>query len=131
MKGVKGRETDHREVAPPGQDSCQPGPDMTSSEGEAVRHSQWWGVLGAGIGGQVRGGVSRIAARAWLGCFPPSTPGRCFFLCLLVTHHCISASQNYIFYLSGLSASANLGTIFVSLLLNGLESSRGLYRKVF
>lgn len=29
------------EVAPPGQDSCQPGPDMTSTEGEAGRHSQW------------------------------------------------------------------------------------------
>ena len=54
-KRVNGREIDYREEAPPGQDSCQPGPDMTSAEGEAGRHSQWWGVSGAGIRGQFRG----------------------------------------------------------------------------
>lgn len=41
------------EVAPPGQDSCQPGPDMTSAEGEAGRHSQWVG----GVRGWHQGAV--------------------------------------------------------------------------
>lgn len=64
----KGREIDYREVAPPGQDSCQPGPDMTSAEGEAGRHSQWWGVVRVWHQGAVQRGASSIAvhARLWL-----------------------------------------------------------------
>lgn len=30
---------------------------MTSAEGEAGRHSQWWGVSGAGIRGQLEGSL--------------------------------------------------------------------------
>lgn len=105
-RGVKGREIDYREVVPPGQDSCQPGPDMTSAEGEAGRNSQWWGVSGAGIRGQFRGESPALLPMPGFGCFPPSLPGSCFFLCLLVMHHCVSASQNLgTVYLIGLSNS--------------------------
>lgn len=59
-----------REVFPSGQDSCQPGPDMTSAEGEAGRPAQpvvVWGVRG-GRQGAVQRGVSSTAvhARLWL-----------------------------------------------------------------
>lgn len=60
------REIDYTEVAPPGQDSCQPGPDMTSTEGEAGRHSQWWGVIRGGHQGAVQRGASSIAVHARL-----------------------------------------------------------------
>lgn len=45
---------------------------MTSAEGEAGRHSQWWGVSGAGIRGWHQGAVQRgassiaVHARLWL-----------------------------------------------------------------
>lgn len=49
---------DYTEVAPPGQDSCQPGPDMTSAEGEAGRHSMWLGgVRGWHQGGSLEGSL--------------------------------------------------------------------------
>lgn len=74
----RGRVLDYREVAPPGQDSCQPGPDMTSAEGEAGRHSQWLGgVSGAGIRGQFRGEPPAEPSMPGSGCFPLSLPGSC------------------------------------------------------
>lgn len=69
--GVNRRGIDYREVAPPGQDSCQPGPDMTSAEGEAGQHSQWWGVSGTGIRGQIRGALPAKPSIPGFGCFPP------------------------------------------------------------
>lgn len=65
-RGQKGREIDYREVAPPGQDSCQPGPDMTSTEGEAGRHSQWLGGVRGWHQGAVQRGASSRAVHAQL-----------------------------------------------------------------
>lgn len=54
-------------MAPPGQDSCQPGPDMTSAEGEAGRHSQWvGGVSGAVTRGRFERGAAAKAVHAQL-----------------------------------------------------------------
>lgn len=56
VEEVGGREgLDYGGVAPPsGQDSCQPGPDMTSAEGEAATASQSAGCLRltGGVGGR-------------------------------------------------------------------------------
>ena len=91
------REIDYREVAPPGQDSCQPGPDMTSAEGEAGRHSQWWGGgQGLASGGSTEGSLQHSRPYSALAAHFQAV----VFLCLLVTHHCILR----IIYQSELSA---------------------------
>lgn len=116
--------------------SSRPGLLPARTRHDVLRGRGWPGqpvvgvVLGAGIRGQFRGKVSRIAARARLGCFPPSFPGRCFCLYRLVTHHCSSSSQNC-FLFKCISWKFKFRHNFMSLLLNGLESPRGLYGKVF
>lgn len=67
-RGAKGSEIDYREVAPPGQDSCQPGPDMTSAEGEAGRAQPVVGGVRGWHQGAVQRGAFSIAvhARLWL-----------------------------------------------------------------
>lgn len=55
------------------------------------------GCQGLASGGSSEGSLQHSRPCLGFGCFPPSLPGSC--LCLLVTYHCISASQNlYIIY---------------------------------
>lgn len=72
-----------REVVPPDQDSCQPGPDMTSAEGEVGLHSRLPGVSGAAAGSSLEGSLS--------------THGLCLSLHLLEPHHCLPQLQSKFF----------------------------------
>lgn len=70
---------------------------MTSAEGEAGRHSQWWGGgQGLASGGSTEGSLQHSRPYSALAAHFLAV----VFLCLLVTHHCISR----IIYQSELSA---------------------------